>query len=302
MAKILVAGLINYETTVLVEKFPIDYSPVRYPFFGVNSTISGVGYNVAKALTSLGDQVSLFSLIGRDGIGELIYAEIEKGDISPVYLRKQLSQSVQSVILYDQQGKRQINLDLKEIQEESYPTHVIEEVIQGFEIAVLCNINFSRPFLRIARKFSLPVATDVHAISSLDDEYNRDYISGANILFMSHEQLPCSADDFLRKILQRYNNQIVVAGLGSQGALLALREDQSIVHFPAVYTRPVVNTIGAGDALFSCFIHSYMASGDPYQAMKDAIVFSSYKIGENGGANGFLDGDSLRQLVNGIFC
>jgi ribokinase len=41
MATIFISGLINIETTVQVDGFPIDYSPVRYPFFGVRSTISG---------------------------------------------------------------------------------------------------------------------------------------------------------------------------------------------------------------------------------------------------------------------
>ena len=52
---ILVSGLINIETTVGVDGFPIDYSPVRYPFFGVRSTVSGVGLNVSKALTTSGN-------------------------------------------------------------------------------------------------------------------------------------------------------------------------------------------------------------------------------------------------------
>jgi len=54
VASILVSGLINLETTLRVEGFPVPYAPVRFPFFGVNGTVSGVGYNVAKALTTLG--------------------------------------------------------------------------------------------------------------------------------------------------------------------------------------------------------------------------------------------------------
>jgi ribokinase len=45
VGSILVSGLINIETTLKVDSFPIEYSPVRYPFFGVNSAVSGVGYN-----------------------------------------------------------------------------------------------------------------------------------------------------------------------------------------------------------------------------------------------------------------
>lgn len=56
MNPILISGLINLETSLRVDGFPLPYFPVRYPFFGVNSTVSGVGFNVAKALTTLGDE------------------------------------------------------------------------------------------------------------------------------------------------------------------------------------------------------------------------------------------------------
>ena len=54
MSTIFISGLINIETTVQVDAFPIEHTPVRYPFFGVRSTVAGVGYNIAKALTTLG--------------------------------------------------------------------------------------------------------------------------------------------------------------------------------------------------------------------------------------------------------
>ena len=34
------------------------------------------------------------------------------------------------------------------------------------DLAVLCNINFSRPFLEVAKRRGIPIATDVHAIAS----------------------------------------------------------------------------------------------------------------------------------------
>ncbi len=63
MSKVFIAGLINIETTLQVDGFPISYAPVRYPFNGVNSSVSGVGYNIARALTRLGDQVILDQVI-----------------------------------------------------------------------------------------------------------------------------------------------------------------------------------------------------------------------------------------------
>ena len=49
-------------------------------FFGTESTVSGVGFNVAKALKCLGSDASLLSLIGKDMYKEWVYAELEKAE------------------------------------------------------------------------------------------------------------------------------------------------------------------------------------------------------------------------------
>ncbi len=111
---------------------------------------------------------------------------------------------------------------------------------------------------------------------------------------MSDELLPDRPETFARQVFNRYGVEILVIGMGNQGALMAVRKDNFIERFPAVFTRPVVNTIGAGDALFSCFLHEYQAShGDPYLAIQKAMVFASYKIGESGAAQGFLNQSEL---------
>jgi hypothetical protein len=121
MAKILVSGLVNIETTLRVEGFPIAYTPVRYPFFGVNSSVSGVGYNIARALTVLGDDVRFLSLIGKDPMVKLVRAALERDRIPGENVLELLDHTAQSVILYDGEGRRQINVDLKNIQETAYP-------------------------------------------------------------------------------------------------------------------------------------------------------------------------------------
>jgi len=48
MTRTLVAGLTSIETTLKIDGFPIDYNPVHYPFFGMNTTVSGVGFALYK--------------------------------------------------------------------------------------------------------------------------------------------------------------------------------------------------------------------------------------------------------------
>ncbi len=281
------------ETTLRVSGFPIAYEPVRFPFFGVRSSVSGVGFNLAKALTVLGHSVRFAALVGKDLAGAEVRATLTELGIDDREVAALLEETPQSVILYDPCGRRMIHTDLKDIQERAYPHERMVKALGNCGLAVLCNINFARPYLRLAKQAGIPIATDVHTIADLEDDYNRDFMAAADILFMSDELLPCAPEEWVRRLQERYGAALIGIGLGERGALLAVRESGRIVHFPAVRTRSVVNTIGAGDALFAAFLHGYLTTGDPVSAMRSAMVFASYKIGETGAAAGFLAAGEL---------
>jgi acarbose 7IV-phosphotransferase len=297
MPSILVSGLVNVETTLQIEGFPVEYSPVRYPFFGISSGVSGVGYNVSRALTTLGSDVTLLSFVGTDLAGRTVTSALAEQGITSDYVLPLLEQNAQSVILYDMQGRRQIYTDLKDLQERVYPAALFDKALEGCELAVLTNINFSRPMLARAREAGVPVATDVHVISNLDDPYNSDFMCAASVLFQSDEGLPCPPEEWARMVLDRYGPELVVIGLGAQGALLAVRRDGFIGRVPAVRTRDIVSTIGAGDALFASFVHFYTATKDPYSSLRKAVVFASYKIGVAGAGEGFLTEGELSEVM-----
>lgn len=296
MKNILVSGMINVETTLRCECFPIEYNPVNYPFFGVETTVSGVGYNIAKALTVLGNTVNLQSIIGRDFLGNSIKPELEKANIDTDHVLQTIEETAQSVILYDKNGNRQINLDLKNLQETEYDETVFKKSLSECDLAVLCNINFNRKYLEIAKKMGKIIATDVHVISDIEDDYNNDFIRYSDILFMSNENIGGHEEDFMLEVAGRYKKKVIVTGLGDKGALIYTDKTGLVEHVDAVYTRKVVNTIGAGDALFSSFIHYYNKGFDPLECLKKAVYFASYKIGEKGAACGFIPENELEAL------
>ena len=286
------------ETTVAVEQFPIEYTPIRYPFFGIQTAVAGVGYNIAKALTTLGSTVSFLTMVGEDAPGQQIRQQAEADGLSSDYIVTAMPQTAQSVILYDKQGKRQGNTDLKDVQERPYPPDLFEQALAESDLAILANINWTRPFLAQAQKAGIPIATDIHTIADLDDDYNRDYMATATILFMSDERLPLPPEQWAKQVQNYFGTEIIVIGLGTEGALLAVKTDNFCERLPAVPTRPVVNTIGAGDALFSAFNHFYRISQNPYTALQKAILFASYKIGSDGAAAGFLSEAELEKLAS----
>jgi ribokinase len=292
--KVLVSGLITIETTAKIDDFPIEYSPVDYRFFGNRSTISGVGYNIIKAIKKLGGNPILFSIIGSDIYKDIIKNELENIGIKNEYVLPIIKETPQSIILYNE-NKRKILLDLKNIQETKYPLNKIDEIINDIDMAILCNINFSRDLLELVKDYGKIIATDVHIINNINDEYNKDFMKYADILFLSNENIMGKEQKFMEELIETYSSKIIVIGLGKNGVLIYVKGNK-IRHYPAVMTREVVNTIGAGDALFSSFVYFYNKSRDPYYAIEKAILFVSYKIGEKGAAEGFLTEEELLEI------
>jgi len=295
MNNILVSGHIGIEITAKVGQFPIEYTPIEYEFYGVNTTVSSVGYNIVKAIKTLGGDPIFFSVMGNDIYRDIIKREIENIGINTEYVLPIAEKTSQSVILYNE-NKRKIICDLKNVQEIKYPTEKIDGIINTIDMAVLCNINYSRDLLKKVKSYGKIIATDVHVLDDINDKYSKDFMAYSDILFFSNENILGRENEFLKKIVETYNNKIIVIGLGEKGVLMYIRGDGKIKQYPAVKTRDIVNTIGAGDALFSSFIYFYNKTKDPYYAIEKAVVFASYKIGENGAAQGFLSEEELLKI------
>ena len=159
------------------------------------------------------------SLIGGDDNGLLVRKALNVEGIDDGLVLDRVNSTAQSVILYDPGGRRQIHTDLKDVQSQAYPTGIAEKALRKSDLEVVCNINFTRPILKVAQKTGMPIATDVHALSDLDDSYNHDYMAVAKILFLSDESLPDSPENVAKMLLEKYPCEVMVIGLGEKGAL-----------------------------------------------------------------------------------
>lgn len=292
--KILISGLINTETTVPVRQFPVNYYPIDYPFFEIRTEVSGVAYNIAKALHTLGDEVTLLSMTGQDFPAEYIRRTLSEAGLSAEHVKPALRETPSSVILYDGEGRRQIYCDLKDIQEREYGFPA--DICDGADIVAACNISFSRPLLSLAKAAGKTIATDVHVLSDIHDSYNREFIQCADILFLSDEGTGGDWRGFLTSLARTCPCRIIVMGRGSQGAAMYLRDEERICSLPAARVGTAVNTAGAGDALFSAFLHCYAQGRPPLEALERAELFAAAKIRRSGSAEGFLSEPELEEL------
>ena len=295
MKNILISGLVNTETTCRVRQFPIDYYPIDYPFFGVSTAVSGVAYNLAKAMTTLGDRVNLLSMTGEDFAARYIREELRDLGISDGGIKPCLCQTPSSVVLYDETGRRQIYCDLKDIQEATYG--FTQADVEKADIVAACNINFNRPLLKLAKTMGKTIATDVHVLRDIWDDYNRDFLEAADILFLSDEGAGDDHYGFIQALEDAYHTPIIVMGRGSRGALMYLREDNWFHEMPAAHVGDVVNTVGAGDALFSAFLHFYARGLHPVDCLRRAQIFAAAKIRVSGASRGFVTEAEVEEML-----
>lgn len=292
----LISGLINIETTLKIKEFPIKYFPIDYPFFGIQSSVSGVAYNVSKALTALDNEVRISSFVGNDDESKRILSALSSEKIDDSLIYSELRETPVSIALYDDNGKRQIYCDLKDIQERGMDFSRIEDAVLESDLVVLCNINFNRANLKHVKKIGKTIACDVHVLSDVNDEFNRDFMEYADILFLSDERLPCSADRFIRQLKETYPSKIIVIGMGEKGAMLYERDKDTVHKLNALSIGNIVNTIGAGDALFSGFLNYYIKGFPALEALSRAEVFAALKIQHNGAAKGFCSEDDVEKI------
>jgi sugar/nucleoside kinase (ribokinase family) len=293
---IVVAGVTNLQFSVPVDGFPVAYAPVRYPQGQTGVRVAGVGYNVAAGLAALGGEVRLATFAGGDLLGGAVEGELRaRGLHGPWVVAGQ--ETPRSVVLHEPGGERMICTDLRGLPQAVYPPRVFAEALHGAAYAVITNIGFARPLLAVARDAGVPVAADVQAIENVDDDYNRDWMAAAQVLFCSHERLPVPAQAWVPLVWERYRTPVVVVGCGAGGALLGVRDTGEIRRVPAVAPRGVTSTAGAGDALAAAFMHVYAATGDPHAAIAQAVVFAGYAVGTEPGGSAFLTGPQLAEMA-----
>jgi sugar/nucleoside kinase (ribokinase family) len=268
-SRIVVAGVSSVYLTVPVDHFPVPYSPTRQPPW-MHLGVGGVGSHVARILSTLGNEVNLCSVIGDDAAGLLIRRELARQGLDGPGVVTGPGSSL-GLVLVDRDGTRAGHPFLSAVDEVDYPPEAFARAAQGADLAVVTNTVFARALLPRAAELKLPVAVDVHLISSLDDPYDRPWLEAADVLCCSHETLPCTPRRWIARVFERFPGCAIVAvGHGPRGCLLGLR-DGSLFEAEGLAPRGVVNTSGAGDALFASFLHGWLATGNPADALAQAV-------------------------------
>ena len=301
MSKFLVAGVTQIETIVRVDKIPVSYAPLSSVQDSIYTAMGGDAYNESLALKWLGDDVTFMSIVGRNQDLGLINPPDRRITLSTDYIIPQMQETPTEVVLYDKERKQQIFEDIKDLRENVYDMNVVTPIAGACDMMVLANANFCRPFAKTAAELGKPIAVNIRSYKPEKEKYNTDFLEPAKVLYFSDDTLSEDPYDFIDRMASTYGTEIIILGQGSEGLILFDKTKDIKAHYKTVKTNEVVNTIGAGNALFACFLHFYMETGDSVNAIKNALLFASYKIGYMGTSNGFMTVDQLEQWRNLIW-
>jgi acarbose 7IV-phosphotransferase len=277
-ARIVVAGVTSLYASVAVDEFPLEYAPTQNPRW-MRVGVTGAAGHIAQILRHFDNEVGLCTLAGADPAGQAIRAELRaRGLLGPGVVDAGVSSL--GVVLVAPGGRRMGFPYLAAVNAVSYPPEVFRQQAEGADLAVMTNAKFIRPLIGPAARLNVPLAVDVHLISDIDDAYNQPWLEVADIVFCSHERLPCPPPEWIARVFARYPGCMIVGiGCGPDGCMLGLR-DGTLVQVAAVAPRGVVNTTGAGDALFATFLHGWVATGNPVTAIEAATLHAGWKIGD----------------------
>jgi sugar/nucleoside kinase (ribokinase family) len=254
---------------------------------------AGGGWNVARALQTLGTEVRFATLLADDPPSRFVRDELQRCELASEAAVPAIDKTPVAVVQVSHEHSHHLFLDNSALDTASYPADIAGRLLSGVDLAVLAVTNFTRPLISLAQESGIPIAADVQSVGSVVDDRVAEYMSCAQILFLSSEAITGAPETWLAQQMQRYPAEIIVMGMGSDGCAIAQRSTQEITRIPPPRDLPVANAVGAGDALFAAFLHFLNKGDEPIRAIRLASHFAARKIGHSGGAQGFLTEQEL---------
>lgn len=301
MGKFLVAGVVQRETIVKVDNIPIGYMGITERPNTIFTSTGGDAYNESLALKCLGNSVDLMSMVGEGESMDLVNPPGCEVELVTDYVLPRLADTPIAVLFYDENRKQQIFEDIKNLGDVPYDLALFRERAKRAEMLVVSDANFCRPLIGIGKELRKPIAVNIREYTEEKAYFNEDFLKGGDILYISDDRLVGDPYEFVKLLAAKYRPQIIILGQGAAGLILYDKNKNIIAHYNTVKTHKTVNTVGAGNALFSCFLHFYNKTKDSVFAVKNAMLFASYKIGFMGTSSGFMTEEEISLWRNLIW-
>ena len=290
MAKICVAGAINWDINLFVERFPQIGEEV--PVQKITRIPGGKGANVAVAAARLlgPGEAALIGCLGRDPIAEQQIKILEdEGVVTSGIKISEDSESGQAYIIIDKDGRNVINTffgaNLKLTPEDLHRSEILS-LIRGSLIVTLIDppIETIEAALSLAKKHGKTTIWDAGVRSVLGIERletilkNLDFfvINEVEVKNLTGETNPLKA----WQLLSAVNSDLkLIIKLGERGC--SMISSEIMISVPPIDLKnlslKVVNTVGCGDAFLGVFAACKAEGLDDLEALEKANLAGALK-------------------------
>lgn len=289
--KPLILGTAGLQINVPIESFPYEYKSIMFMDDKVHMDIAGVGYSHCLILGGLEDTPTFLTGIGNDIFASVIEQAVANTGAKCLVDRKD-KETLVSVILYDENGKRSILREGRMDYKYKMNPQTYKNLENNYDVALFSMSGFSKDMLPIVKNKGIPIVCDMQTVDNLTNDYGRDFMEYSDIIFFSNDHYEGDICTLLNQLYKQYKFKIIGVGMGAEGCKLCV--DGNIKHYLAVPTE-AKNTVGAGDALFGCFVHCYFNGDSAEVSIQKAQIFAAEKIKHATASKGFMSKDELEQ-------
>lgn len=272
MKKVFLSGGTSYNSIITLEDFPGD-KPQTIHNCGHIETIGNTGAGKSIALSKIGFDVTLHSLIGDDKYGSEIrrFFETEKLRFKPEIDPKGTERHTNILNL---KGER---ISIFTNPSSSNPSINLDAYVEDIKAAayVVINIsNYSRQFIPLCKELKKEIWTDLHDYDGRNP-YHQDFIDASDYIFFSSENFK-DYHSFMKSQVDS-GKKLMVCTHAENGAN-AMTKDGEWIYEPAILDYNLVNSNGAGDNFFAGFLYAYSLGYSERICMKYASICAGHCI------------------------
>jgi sugar/nucleoside kinase (ribokinase family) len=273
--KIFVCGGVSYNAVITLPEF-FKPKPQTIHSCEYNETIGNTGAGKALALSKLGFETLLHTLIGADDYGNKVKSYLNQPNLEVVY-EVDPSGTERHLNILNSNGERisiftNPNSENPIIDYEKYRSKI------KFSDFVVINIsNYCRGFLPICNDLKKEVWTDLHDYNG-SNSYHQDFIDVSDYIFFSSENIK-DYESFMVQMIEK-GKRLVVCTHGINGAT-AYTHENKWCYEPAIEDFNLVNSNGAGDSFFSGFLFAYSQGKTIQECMKFGAISGALCVNSN---------------------
>ncbi|BHH83633.1 carbohydrate kinase family protein [Desulforhopalus sp. 52FAK] len=262
------------------------------------SVLGGAPFNLAWHLYALGDNPHFISRVGRDEYGTQVLEAMKQWgmDISGIQVDEEYPTGQVEVIIKDNEPSYNIvnNSAYDFISAEELPEKVMDGILYHGSLS-LRNEPSRKAYEKLIKNKGLQVFFDVNLRSpwwKREELYRM--LESAHWVKMNMDELQLlasrSADvkDLMSEVQSKYEIEQLIVTQGEEGALVRTAAGELYHQIPDKVAR-FVDTVGAGDAFSSMYIHGLQKRLSVDSNLQQAQKFAGKVVGLRGGTTSDLE-------------